>query len=326
MHESTIPHIGHYIWNGLSSWAHVFPHISHNVVCAYDHRCIAFGGLRSIYSRELEHSQILEFSGYGNLMVKCLEQNLLPVNCRGSFVSKSFSERVVAYATHVSSSVFREEVLEHLSTSSLLVSFGIRTGNRSWVGQVEGIVEIIEFLIENYPTLSILLDGLNCDGLKGWTTSSMDISEELAIASIIQEKVGDRCKIFNLINQSLADNIFALCNSHFFVAPMGAGLAKMRWICNLPGVIHSNPYFLDPSFFHSRLYDAYMDEPTPSLYLDPSESLVIPSDEYLKPTPALLRSNYDLNAKALIDKVRHLADSLLSSRSCHQEADNSGDF
>ena len=56
-----------------------------------------------------------------------------------------------------------------------------------------------------------------------------------------------------------------------FLAPIGAGLAKTRWIANKPGVAFSNQSFLRPGSSDGFLYERFRDGLVPMRYLDRAE-------------------------------------------------------
>jgi hypothetical protein len=55
-----------------------------------------------------------------------------------------------------------------------------------------------------------------------------------------------------------------------FIAPVGAGMAKYRWITNKPGVAFSNETFLGGRNHNGTLYDRFRDHPIRSRFVSAS--------------------------------------------------------
>ncbi len=93
--------------------------------------------------------------------------------------------------------------------------------------------------------------------------------EQTIVASIIEACPNVRC--YNAIGCLPHESIILAGMIDAFVAPIGAGLAKTRWIANKPGVGYSNTTFLQPGNYDGFLYDRFRDDLVPMRYVDQAE-------------------------------------------------------
>jgi hypothetical protein len=185
-----------------------------------------------------------------------------------NFVTSQTARRVAAWSHGQASADFRTAAESLRAASDPLLMVTLRTGNRAWVEQEAGLANIITALATQFPRIGIIIDGLN-SGLEV-SHVQMTISEEQELAKhLIASCPGVR--IFNSVGCSPAESIVLTEMIDAFLAPIGAGMAKYRWISNKTGVGYSNTIFLSPGDLAGHLYDSYRDDPVPMVYVDPAD-------------------------------------------------------
>ena len=95
------------------------------------------------------------------------------------------------------------------------------------------------------------------------------------------------------------DASIALCSrAEFFITPWGAGLAKYRWICDLPGLALAGPSC--ERFQPIHLYDdpVFTEASSPMYFMGPNEVQDAPDDPVMVPggDPDHMNIRVDLGA------------------------------
>ena len=259
--EFECPHIGHYIWNCISGWSPFFrygggPYVDGYVVnkgvtllgsvgeLFKDQASVARGGVIEI-AREAEGSDLI------------LERKALLLTIKDQFISADLAERVIRWSNARCSEAFHRRLRELRASAAPLVLVTVRLDNRAWVEQADGWVALVSQLRHDCPRLRVVVDGGNSGLVQGWTHAFMSTEAEKQIASRLVSSCGGPDVICDSIGCSVAESIVLATQCDFFIAPVGAGMAKYRWIANLPGVAFSNSTFSQPSSFDGRLYDRF---------------------------------------------------------------------
>jgi hypothetical protein len=108
--------------------------------------------------------------------------------------------------------------------AELLVWINLRSHNKVWSNQVEGIVAIGRHLVAQGLRISFFFDG------------TPDCAALLAqIAADLPESIS----VYDGLNFSLADSITFATMIDFYVATIGSGLTLVTWVAEKPGIAHS---------------------------------------------------------------------------------------
>ena len=127
--------------------------------------------------------------------------------------------------------------------SGALVLIGIRTGNRTMEDMGAFAAALIEELARRFPGCTIVLDGMNDAADRGmavWpqTEPGSILDQEFAIARDLETRAaGLGVRLVSTINRSALHSVAWCARADCFIAPLGAALAKYRWLCNTPGLV-----------------------------------------------------------------------------------------
>lgn len=130
------------------------------------------------------------------------------------------------------------------SKKNVSLLLGLRLENRTLDDILEFYISVINFLANKYEKIEVVLDGNNIS--KGKNIKSAAGAENNVIDSQwlvfkeIKANIPNNVTLIPSIGKSLHDNLSDLIKTDFFIAPWGAGYAKYRWICNLPGIALTN--------------------------------------------------------------------------------------
>ena len=270
--EFLVPHVGHYIWNSISAWEPFFKYGGNDKADLYVVRdnFRTLGGVDVLYAADIGPSkEIILSSDEADIQSTILDRKAMVLTLKNNYISAELAPRVSAWARSRLEPNHLDKLQKLRAEFSPMILVTIRLDNRSWVDQEEGWPRLFEALNERYPRACFILDGVNGNVTQGWTHASMSVDDEFLLA----ERIIKRCptlQIYNSIGCSIEESCILAELSDFYIAPVGAGMAKYRWITNLPGVAFSNESFSKPDSEHGRLYDHYRDDAIKALHVDQS--------------------------------------------------------
>lgn len=131
-----------------------------------------------------------------------------------------------------------------------VVVLGLRLSNRRPVDPLGFYVRLTNALVQRFGSVVIVLDGLNREEEQTNTTALIfnggkklsrggdELNEELAFETSYRDAcAGLPIQLVSCVGHPIRDNLFWLSQADFFVAPNGAGLAKLRWALDIPGYV-----------------------------------------------------------------------------------------
>jgi hypothetical protein len=271
------PHVGHHIWNEISGWSRLFATMPAQQQIEYFTNWKAskiFGNVRDLFPDCIsESARVEELESGAALAPLIFSKKLLHACLCDSYVTEDTATRIIAKCYEDCSAEFLDKLHDLRRRSKPLVLVTLRLDNRTWVEQGAGIPRIIEALSHDFQDIGFVLDGLNTglDLRVAWTHADMSLADERLLA----ESIIGACKhinvpIFNSIGCSIKESIVVADVVDAFIAPVGAGMAKYRWITNKPGVAFSNETFLGGHNHNGTLYDRFRDHPIRSRFVSVS--------------------------------------------------------
>ena len=267
--EETMGHVGHYIWNVISGWNQLFQIVGPEdtgVLTSLDGGHFS-GGVTELYAGEIRPvGRVMRLPRREDAFAAMLEHRGLSLILRDRFVTQDLAQRVQVWCErHVSAEFLTASAAFRQAVEPLLM-ITIRLENRAWVEQESGYVDIMNCLAAEHPGLGIVIDGLNALPPGTRTFVPMSLADEQAMAGrIVAACPGAR--VVSTIGCTPAKSVVWCSLIDAFVAPVGASLAKSRWIANKPGVGFSNRTFLEDGHFEGYLYSHFRENPTSMRYV-----------------------------------------------------------
>jgi hypothetical protein len=148
-----------------------------------------------------------------------------------------------------------------LAERAPVILIGIRVGNRTMPDQDDVLDALVRHLGQEFPGCTVVLDGLNDsldrgDAVLPTLAAGSDLAQEFAIGRrLAQAAAASGVQFVDLVNRSALCSVLWCSRADAFVAPLGAALAKYRWICNTPGLVLSSRWNLEHRG-DLRIYDA----------------------------------------------------------------------
>jgi tetratricopeptide (TPR) repeat protein len=242
------PNLGHYLWNDVTGLQYLYDNGILNKISKLlmgPHEYLNVGDIFP----EIHSDKIVKVPNYFSVFKTILENNYFAVRATGYAVTQGLATRIYEAYHKKCSKTFLEEV-ERSKKHFPLLCFQIRTHNRVWLSQVEGIANIITSLYPDFPNIGVVFEGfsrpereeLNKDVKKTdytWDLEKMIESENAVVDQIRTLIPSDIC-IYSAIGSMIYETIVWDHAMDMFIAPGGSGLTFISWIANKPGVIHGN--------------------------------------------------------------------------------------
>ena len=186
--DFSCPHLGHNFWNVQTGWANVFASTS---VAGIDRFVLhenqnIFGSLQELFSESIAADRISWVKNDDDIFKEMLNRNLLLFTVKDELVTPDLARRALDRARAACSPQFLETVDRLRAASNPLIVTTIRLDNRAWIEQRDGLPSLFRKLRAEFPQLGLVLDGLSCDTVKGWSTHWMSLEDELELASAVR--------------------------------------------------------------------------------------------------------------------------------------------
>lgn len=241
--DRPMEHLGHYLWNVLSSWSTLFQSGLHSRASQ-----LACWNGADFFGSPLELYPEFAASDVETQRVSSMEDAVALIQASGSFwlpmydrhIRQELADRVIHQASSVTPPEFKAALSALCQGPGPVVLLTLRLGNRVWQEQREAYVKIISELAREYPGASFVLDGMNATHAHASTHKFMDTNAEKTLADNIKAAVGPDIAVLNTIGMPIAHSIVASTQIDAFIAPWGTAMVKYKWIANKPGVAFGN--------------------------------------------------------------------------------------
>lgn len=300
--EDAMSHIGHYTWNITSGWSRLYSLVQPErieVLTSYLGWQI-FGGVTELYPEQAARvGCIVRPDSEEDLYDLVLQRRALSLVLLDDYITAEAAQCIINLSGQRCSSQFHAGIIELRRSSYPLIMLTIRTENRAWIEQQEGYASLINKLALTYPRLGIILDGINSGMVQIASHGLMSLKDEQVIAANIVEDC-PTVRIYNSLGCQPHESVVLAEAIDAFLAPIGAGLTKTRWIANKPGVAFSNQTFMQPG--NCDLYDRFRDGLTPTRYVDVANLTDVEDSRHGEKS----RANFSMPWQAAYESLRAL--------------------
>ena len=275
---ATAMHIGHVLWNdisGIDDIVRTVPQAALPRFAVFEAALEPemYGPLDRIFP-ELEGLVERHAGGFQPAIGSFYEQGLCLIRSSSMVVPRSVRERILATV----------RPLDRASPASIcalaradgvpVILFGIRVENRTIVELERFCTTLVGHLAATLGQAVLVVDGHNSrigeqdafiwsHGEHGATRRPIEIEREL-VEAMAERALGTGIEIVSTIGMPITESLACGREAQALIAIWGAGLAKYRWVCNIPGLIITNHWNLgnlgDLGLYHDP---ARMEAPTP---------------------------------------------------------------
>ncbi len=295
-------HIGHYVWNDLTGQAALLRDLGARaprslILGAPRGQAEFFGPLERLFpplAGRIDRS----LPGVPALVDQVYAGTMVPIRFTGSRIDLALRE-TVAHAVRSGeayAAVLREraELGAQLGPGPVIIA-GLRLDDRTFVDPEAFYAGLLDHLDRTRPGAILVLDGRNAKpgGAAGEVIAS--IKDHLASRAPLEAErdlverlrahaAGRRVGIVSTVGLPVEASMGWCYQAALCVSPWGAGLAKYRWLANLPSVIltsrHNLLHRADLDIYHAP---RWMEDPSPLLLPDPDRVVDRPDRHGLAP-------------------------------------------
>lgn len=293
-----IPHIGHYVWNGISGWDTFFKYCPRDKMpdaIAYCGNLRMMADVVEVYPEACANiKDILVTDNEAQQAALPRARNAMMLTLKDDFVSEGLARRMLSWAERNVGQEFKARISAFRSCCYPMLLVNVRLDNRAWLEQAEGFAEVFKALRRNHPNIGFVIDGINTGVTQGWTHADMSVDRERELAQRLVEG-SDGVMIYDSIGCTVAESLVIADLADGFIGHVGAGMAKYRWIANLPGVAFSNEAFSAPGHRDGRLYDSYREGARHAVHV-PQAAI---RDDQSPGAPVGLKANFSMDWRSV---------------------------
>ena len=282
-------HIGHYVWQDLAGLAYLLNGLGSAPPPAL--QMFEVGRTTQFFGAEEELFPVLDgritrhAGAFGEHVESFYRHNQRVITYTAISVPASLGEAVRKAARLRPELQADRRAADAAAARGPVVLIGIRVGNRTMPDQQDVLAALIRRLGRDVPRCTVVLDGLNDPLDRGGSVApelatGSELAQELVIGRGLA-RVADEAglQFVDLVNRSALCSVLWCSQADMFVAPLGAALAKYRWICNTPGLVLSSRWNLQ-NRGDLRIYDA------PAALENSSEMAFVPLEHVRDDAPA----------------------------------------
>lgn len=177
----------------------------------------------------------------GNVDPVPFDPDRLLITLGGYFITTALQERIARVCLdHIRDDTAAMARLERARRAGKLVWFGLRTGDKSWLGQEAGLIKVISHLQARYPNVLCVLDAFSLaasqDGVPPvWQAAFDRLSALCTRIAAAAQRPDD---VINLTGVSLPETILIARETDAYVTPLGTTQHKVGWFTKGPGLIY----------------------------------------------------------------------------------------
>jgi hypothetical protein len=263
-------HFGHHLWNDLTSIDKIIERDRTHQIDEIIVQSEPFGPIEAIFPSLVGESIVR--CKPKQLAQRIMIQNLFLVRFGGNVISNRVIEGLFRAADNICTVEVKEQAIRMRQECWPILWATVRTGNRTWMSQSEGIAKIANDLYSAFPRLGLIIDGFctpHDQPAIPVEEQNRIIAEEVAcvelVKGILDKAISFRVNVGRPLPESV---IFARITDIYFVHN-GSLQHKIGWLANCPGLVHSNTSDLNESSGRLRASRARSNPVVPR-YLDPA--------------------------------------------------------
>ncbi len=311
--ETREQHVGHDLWNFVAGWSRLLALVPASDLSRawvvkpagqlYPPAPILFPELRAAGGPRVQTAV-----PNGRMLDAATDEGQILFWLVDDRVTDDLARRVLDWARTLCPPAFPGELAALKAGGGPMLLVTLRLGNRVWMEQEEGLVSLLRALGEEFPGLVAVLDGMNAFNHEGTSHALMSLEAEQALAGRLAARLEGHVRVVDTIGCPLTESLMYCEAVDAYVAPVGAGMAKVRWIANKPGLAYSNTTMLAPGHLDGWLYDnpRYREAPVQAIRIPREAVTDAPSDSKW----GSMRDNYSFDWRELLGPARDLLQSL----------------
>ncbi|MDO9241849.1 MAG: hypothetical protein Q7U30_17710 [Methylicorpusculum sp.] len=264
-------HFAHHIWNTLTGLSKIATKEYGDLIDSLLITNEPMGPIDQLFP-EFEKNQYLRLSN-SEIVDFVIEKNLFVIRPGGTIVTDEIMDRIYRVAIDNTVPYYLKDAQDFRAKHWPILWATIRTGNRSWHMQAEGIANIANKFKKIYPNFALVVDGYAIP--YGEDIINNKVTNVIANEEVVAQKIRDLLDVSIEVRFFVGKPIFqSVIYSRFidvYLAHHGSIQHKIAWLSNKPGLVHSNKKVLSGIGGTKRYYAAFTSTKSEVLphYLDP---------------------------------------------------------
>lgn len=244
------------------------------------------------------------------IISEMLKNNYSFINLADTFIPNGLNRRLY----RVGKQQVNSQILQLINTAKKqcfpLLWISIRTQDRTWIQQTEGLTNMINALSAKFPKLGIVFDGFSRPADYQCLTSNqlLLINQEKAVVREIIAKINPNIPTFNMIGESIFSAHLWAHAVDLYLCHFGTLQHKIAWFASKPGIVHSNSRISANKSSQFRCYGV-KEFGIPPKFINPGQIKdisVVMSATDLRNTV----DNYDIDWQIIYDELIQMIDAL----------------
>ncbi|WP_243397393.1 hypothetical protein [Crocosphaera subtropica] len=297
-------HFAHHYWNELTG---IYKLYDNDVLEQVDKFLVGtehYGEIKDIFP-EIPENKIDKISSK-YLNKEILKNNYFALRVGSNFITEDLANRIYKVSRQQATPQFLSEIESIKKKHFPLLLVTIRLDTRVWISQINGIVNIVKKLAEDFPKIGLVIDGFSLPcGLVGlsWYWAQKCIEKETQASLEIRSLLPAEIPVYDIVGSTLYENVIWNHVIDLYLAQHGSAQHKIGWIANKPGVIHTNKSTFSAPHLLSVTTTAKENSIEPILI---PEEHIIALEEIHKPNKNDKRKNlenYDCNWEIMYNEL-----------------------
>lgn len=236
------PPFPHHIWNELPGLQRMLDSGALNHAKTIYACSQPLGPIAELYPELADRIRPSEFRP---AIVDSLRRHYILIRPGSIMIPESVIERITSAAQRGISLNAQQALARFAEQPMPVLGISIRTNNRRWRSEQEGIVRLLRALAHRGLRFHVILFGFSLQHGATEEQRNMEIlREEHAQCQQIVNKCGGT-PIVSLVGAPLADCFVLAKTLDFYIANHGTIQHKIGWFANCGGLVHANRYSID---------------------------------------------------------------------------------
>jgi hypothetical protein len=182
------------------------------------------------------------------IIAEIIKNNYTFVNVGDTFIPHGLTQRLYRVAKQEANPQTAQIIAQAKQECFPIIWISIRTQDRTWINQTQGLISIINALADNFPKLGIVFDGFTLSSDSSTENSRYKptpdflamIAQEKAVVAEIVNNINPKLSVFNIIGGSMFEaNLWAHAVD-LYLCHFGTLQHKIGWLALKPGLVHCN--------------------------------------------------------------------------------------
>jgi hypothetical protein len=231
----------HHIWNYLSPFERLnMLGILGNISAVVPPPTDYFGDIRSIFP-EIATTKFLSLPVTAVVDPCPFSLSEVAICLGGNFIPKQLKRRIHRWAKEAVPIDKLDGIEALVQKHGPIVWVGLRSGDKVWTNQTEGLIQVINAICEEYSDALFLLDGFSVPKSRALIPEkwSLQVEELRLVADQICRRVNSPDCVLSLIGNTIAESVVWAGNVSLYFTPLGSSQHKVGWYCAAPGIVYT---------------------------------------------------------------------------------------